>query len=104
MKLSVLERAIALGIVQKSTGDLATMKVAKDLLDELGFSEKEVKDLDMKTENGETSWLPGVTFDKEIAMGDVAKSIIVDHLKQLRKNKKLMVDHVGLCEKFGIGE
>jgi len=98
MKLSVGDRLILLGIIPQQ-GDFTTLKIVRDMRDELSFSEEEHKKLKFRQEENMTYWEEGLE-DKEINFGEKATDIITDAFKKLNDQKKLRIEHMELYEKF----
>lgn len=98
MKLSVGDRLILLGIIPQQ-GDFTTLKIVRNMRDELSFSEEEHKELKFRQEVEMTYWEKGLA-DKEINFGEKATDIIVDAFKKLNEQKKLRIEHMELYEKF----
>ena len=101
VKLNLYERVVAMSLLPKE-GSFVTLKIIRELQMELAPSEEEAKiagleDLPtggIKAEN----WF--LVVEKEIVFGDIAKALIVDALKKLDEEEKLMNDHFTLYEKF----
>jgi len=102
MKLSVNSRLILLGIIPLQ-GDFTTLKIIRDMRDELSFSEEEHKELQFRQEETMVYWEDGFE-DKEINFGEKATDIIVDAFKKLDGQKKLRIEHMELYEKFVDGK
>lgn len=105
MRLNIPERIALLNILPVE-GNIVTLKIVRDLQNDLAFSEKEIKRFKMKntrTSSGGASVLWDSDFTdetKEIEIGEVAKGIIVDALKTLDERKKLRMEMLTLYEKF----
>jgi len=98
MNMSVLERLVALSILPKE-GDYATLKILTNLRLSLSFTEEETKAWEITTgAEGRTSWREDA--EAEIPIGEKATDIIVDALKKLNRDKKLMAEGMSLYEKF----
>ena len=98
MKLSVGDRLILLGVIPQQ-GDFTTLKIVRNMRDELSFSEEEHKILKIRQEGEMMFWEEGLE-DKEINFGEKATDIIVDAFKKLNEQKKLRIEHMELYEKF----
>ena len=98
MKLSVGGRLILLGVIPQQ-GDFTTLKIVRNMRDDLSFSEEEHKKLEFRQEGEMTYWKEGLE-DKEINFGEKATDIIVDAFKKLNDQKKLRIEHMELYEKF----
>jgi len=104
MKLSVLERLLAMGILPEE-GDFVTLKVIRRGKMELSFSDEEIKKYKFETtptEDGKinTQWDSTVEQEAEIKLGSKVISLIAEGLEKLNKDKKLKEDHYTLYEKF----
>lgn len=99
MKLEVKERVILTQLLPTET-DYLTYKIVQDLRNDLGFSEKEIKDFEIRTENGQLFWNPQKAKTKEVEIGDTGMKIIAEALEELNKQKKINTDNVSLYEKF----
>jgi len=99
MKLSVLERLMAIGALP-AEGDYATLKILNQLKLSLSFSEKEYEEfgIEADAEKNQTTWkTDGVV---EIPIGEKATDILVAALKEMNKKKTLRSDMMTLYEKF----
>jgi len=104
MKLKVLERLILLNILP-SEGNYITLKIVRDLQNELSFSEDEHKLFKFETqEDGSVKWDDETEQDKDVSVGEKARQMIVDILKKIDNEKKLTLKHMSLYEKFIIEE
>lgn len=91
-------------------GNVVTLKIVRDLQNQLSFSEEEMKRFKMKntrTPDGGAF----ITWDsdfndetKDIEIGDVARGIIVEQLKMLEGRQKLRLEILDLYEKFVEGK
>ncbi len=99
MKLNVLERIIALGIMPEA-GNFATLRVMNDLRMALSLTEAEFKEFGVKQEGDQMSWNPKGAEDREVKVGEKATDILVEALEKLDKEKKLLNQHYTLYEKF----
>jgi len=103
VKLAVKERIMLLNILPKA-GDILTIKLVRELKEELSIGEAEGKTLDLKiSDQGAIQWNAEAAEkagDKGIEIGDTAKELIVKTLKELDKQKELSEDHILLWDKF----
>jgi len=99
MKLDVLERITLMQILPKES-NFVTFKILISLKSALSFNEKEYKEFGMleNKEAGTIHWKKSVP--KEIEIGEKAKDIICDALKELDKAKKLNEQTFALYDKF----
>jgi hypothetical protein len=100
MKLSIADRLTVLQILPNE-GDLTTIKIVRDLVDHLGFTEQEFKECNITIQDNQAHW------DKEIEIefefGPKALSMVVTALEKLNKENKLTVNYLPVYEKF-VGE
>ena len=101
MNLTVTERLGLLSILP-AEGNYATMRVLTELRSELGFSEADLKAANIREENGRTMWNKNGQEPKDIAIGEVARNIVVDALKAADDQKRLSDLTVPLYERFVI--
>jgi len=100
LKLSVFERINLLSILPKE-GDFTTLKIIRQLREDLSFTEEEHKALQFEVfEDGRITWNAKAAKDKDIKIGKKAESIIREKLEELNKQKKLRDEHFTLYEKF----
>ena len=99
MKLNVLQRLMLLNVLPKE-GNFVTLKIVRDLKNELSFSEEEHKKYKFVESNGRVNWNPAAEQFKEVHIGEKATDIIVEALKKLDKEKKLREGHLTVYEKF----
>jgi hypothetical protein len=100
MLLTVKERILLLQVLPKE-GDFLTQKIVRDLRSKAGLSEEDWKTYNIRTmPDGRVEW--DATKDKgtEIPVGDKAKEIICDALKDLDKQKKVTDDFMPMFDKF----
>ena len=105
VKLNLYERVVAMSLLPKE-GSFITLKIIRDLQMELAPSEEEAKIAGLENlPNGgikADNWL--LVVEKEIVFGDIAKGIIVDALKKLDEEEKLVNDHFTVYQKFMLVE
>ena len=83
-------------------GSVMTIRILRDLKDELGFSEEEVKKSKLKEVPGGVQWDAGMVakMHKDVPMGEKARDIIRESLEGLEKQKKLKLEFLDLYERF----
>ena len=99
MKLNVMERLTLLSILPKE-GNFVTLKVLRSLTSNLGLSESELKEFDVKQNDQQVTWNEKGNEEREIEIGEKATDIIVEALKKLDDEKKLTEQHFSVYEKF----
>ena len=108
MELTIAERINVLSILPEEA-NFITLKIIRDLQDEMSFSEKEIKDYDIKTQlnNGRamTGWNgEGEKAVKKCKIGEKAEDLIREELEKRNKESKLTANLFTLYEKFVIKE
>ena len=98
-KLGVKDRLVLLGILPPE-GNLATIRIVRELREALSFSETEHADLQMVQEDGQIRWEEGAVPDRPIEIGAKGQEIVRDALAKLDKDEKLTADHLALCDTF----
>jgi hypothetical protein len=97
MELSVLDRLLILNLdTLPNQGNILTMKVKQQLISDVGFSEQEFKDFNLKNEGGEVTWNPDAP-SVDITIGEQAKKILVNALD---KSESLTVNHISLYDRL----
>jgi hypothetical protein len=99
MELTILERILLLDILPKEA-NYVTLKIINDLKAELSFSEKELKDFEIKESEGRVVWASKKAELKKIEFGERTKEIICDTLKRLDESGKINNENITLYEKF----
>ena len=98
MLLSVGERLVLLSVLPVE-GNFLTLKLMRELKENLSFTEDEHKYYNFKQAEGKVEW-DNDNQEKEIPIGEKATDIVVDALKKLDEQKKLHMEHYSLYEKF----
>lgn len=99
MKLNVRERILLLNILPQET-NFVTLRIIRNLKENLSFKENELKEYEIKIEGEKVFWNLEKDNEAEIEIGEKATDIIVEALKKLDKENKLTMDFVSLYEKF----
>ena len=101
VKLNVFERIVILSLLPTET-NYTNWKIINDIKNELSLTEQEVVACEIQVlEDG--SGMTGkwdAVPEKEITFGEVTEKIVVDALKKLDAEGKLLVEHISLYEKF----
>jgi hypothetical protein len=99
IQLSVFERVILLNILPKQ-GSFNTLKILRELKEDLSFSEKENQALQFKTDAGKVEWQQEADKPKSLDFGETAIGIIKKELTDLDKKELLTEQHLSVYEKF----
>jgi hypothetical protein len=98
MLLSVGERLVLLSVLPKE-GNFITLKLVRELRENLSFSEDEHKKYKFRQEEGNVFW-ENNNDEADIKIGEKAADVIAEALKELDKQKKLKNEHYSIYEKF----
>jgi len=98
VELSVLERLILVGILP-SKGNATTLKLVRQLREELSFDEDEHELLNFIQEGENIRWNQSDTV-KDVEIGPKMMSIIVEELSSLDEKETLNSEQLALYEKF----
>jgi len=100
-KLNVPERLVLLMELPKE-GDFLTLKLIRELRENISFKEAELKEFELKTkDDGCVSWnIEKGKLEVEISIIEFGEGLIKKTLKKLDENKKLEDKHFTLYEKF----
>ena len=100
MRLSVQERFALLDLLPQQ-GDYMTLKIVRQLREELSFSEEEHEALKFSpVAEGRVTWESSADPLKEFAFGRTQERVIKDVLEKVDKAKNLKMDHFSVYEKF----
>ena len=102
MELTVLERIVLLSALPNE-GNFITLKIVRNLREELSFTEEEHKILNFKQLNDNISWDVKTNVIKDFKFGEKATDIIKESLKKLNDSNKLTEQHYSIYLKF-VGE
>lgn len=99
-ELSVMDRMVLLNILPER-GNLTTIRIVRELREELSFSESEHETMNLRQlDDGRVMWDEGKVPDKGLDIGPQAANVIRDTLEKLDKDDDLTADHLGLCDEF----
>ena len=105
MKLTVMERITLMGILPQE-GSYVTYKILSNLRQELSFSEKEIRDFEIKealvgdTGRMNITWEATKAKEKHFELGLQAISIVKTALDKLEKEGKINAQNVSVYEKY----
>ena len=103
--LNVSERISLGSSILPSENNFVTLKVVRNIKKQIGFSEEELKNFVIKTEEvdgGKTRFTWDTTKDLPVEFDFSEKSveIILESLETIGKNKRANEQHLALWEKF----
>ena len=98
-ELDLLDRLVIGGILPKEN-DIATLKIIRDLKNQIGVTEDEHKEFQLQA-NGQTfKWNKKGNIPKKFTIGEIAEQVIIKALKDLEAKKKLGEEMIETYEKF----
>lgn len=104
MEFNIKERLVLGASLQGLGGNLARLRILRKLREGFSFSEEEHKLFDLQLvgepPNQRYSWDGDKEELKEIEIGDEARKIIVERLKELNDQELLVDDHLDVIGKF----
>ena len=102
MELKIKDRLILLSLLpgEGFQGSFLTLKIIRDLQNDLGFSEEEYKTYKLTENDGKVTWDNAKEQMKEVEIGEKASSLFADALKTLSEKEKLSQAHFELYERF----
>jgi uncharacterized protein YjaG (DUF416 family) len=98
MKLGIQDRIILLNVLP-AEGDVTTLRIIRKLKEDLGFTEKELKENEIISTEGKITWKPS-DYQKDVQIGEKASDLIKDSLTELSKQKKLQEMHLNVYDLF----
>ena len=102
IELTIKERIILLQILKGMQSDIITMRVMKNVMDDVGFDSAELKEIGMEydSDTGETHWKESSESTRNFTIDE----IIFNKVKQVfvKKNEanQITLDDLDLYEKF----
>lgn len=100
MQFNVQERLLLLNSLSTVAGDLATLRIVRDLQQELGLSEEEHKSINMRIKDGRAYWEDGKIPPKEISVGPAGLDAALSMFKQMDETKTLTIEFLPLYERL----
>lgn len=100
MQFGVMERMLLLKALAGVEGNLATLRVVRDLQGELSFSEEEHKEINFRQEGTQVRWDPHNAALKEVPIGPAAMDAALFMFKKLDETQTLTLEYLPLYEKL----
>ena len=94
---------ILLGQLLPAQGSFATLRIVREMQNQLSFSEDEHKALKIREENGRLWWDQEGDAQREFSFGEKAWEIIKNALKKADAESTLTIEHLPLYETI-VGE
>ena len=97
--MGVHERLVLLNILPPE-GNLATIRIVREMREALSFSEAEHEDVQIvQADGGGVTWNQDAP-SRDIEIGAKGQEIVREALGKLDKDEKLTADHLELCDLF----
>ena len=103
IELNVIERLALLQLLPNE-GNLLTLRIVRQLREDLSFDEAEHAALQFRQEGDQLRWNVAANEDKAVPFGAKAMQLIQDKLGKMNDEGKLREEHLSLCDKFSVGE
>ncbi len=101
MELTVADRLMLAMQLGPIAADVVTLRIVRNLQEELSFSEEESEELKFEAvEGGQVKWNQDAPQTKEFDFKPAALRIIVEQLKKASASKSLTLQQLGLYDKF----
>lgn len=104
MEFTVKERLVLAALVAGQTGNISRLRILRRLAEAFSFSEEEFEKFDLQLTgeppNQRYAWRQDRQELKEIEIGDEARKIIVERLKELNAKGQLLDDHLDVIDRF----
>lgn len=98
IKLKVLDRIALLALIPNQ-GNYTLLKSTGEVRELLKFTDKEIKDLNMKQSNdGKTSWDFKKDNGKEFEISEIVIEPVKAKLIEMNNKNQLTKDHIGIYE------
>jgi hypothetical protein len=98
MELGILERISLLNSLP-AEGDVVTVRILKKLRADLGFTEEEIKEHEIKSEDNRVMWKES-DYKADIPIGEKATDIIKSAFKKLDREGKIREEMLPLYDTF----
>ena len=97
MNLSVMDRLLILNLdTLPKVGNILTMRIKQQLINEVGFKESEIKDFEIRQDGEQIKWKSDAEA-VDIEIGDEAKKLLIDALD---KSENLNENYISLYDRL----
>ena len=97
MKLSVMDRLLILNLdTLPKVGNILTMRIKQQLINEVGFKEDEIKNIEIRQDGEQIKWKSDAE-SVDIEIGDEAKKLLIDALD---KSENLNENYISLYDRL----
>jgi len=87
VELTVTDRIVLLNVLPQEA-NLTTIRIMRELRDELSFSEDEQAELEMREDDGRIFWNAETEHVKDVAIGTRARAAIITAFEELDRSGK----------------
>ena len=101
MLLDVAERLLLLDVLSRASGNLATLRVVRDLQHDVGFTDDENQALAFQYEGSVVRWQSGAAQSREFKISRSARDVVLAAIKKLDRDEALTLAHLAVFEKLG---
>lgn len=99
MKLMIEERCARLAVLPQE-GDITTLRIIRDLRNELSWTEDETKKVNLRQEGASILWDKNADEGKDIDIGAKAAELILKGFQQVSMAKTMPLAYLAVYEKF----
>jgi len=99
MKLTTIDR-LAFAVLYPKESNLITQVLIKDIDDKVKLTQKEIKDIGLKIENGNYTWNKDKEKPLVINFTDQELDLLIDRVNSLDKENKISLNLVDICLKI----
>ena len=97
MNLSVMDRLLILNLdTLPKVGNILTMRIKQQLINEVGFKADEIKNFEIRQEGDQIKWKSDAE-SVDIEIGDEAKKLLIDALD---KSENLNENYISLYDRL----
>ncbi len=97
MNLSVMDRLLILNLdTLPKVGNILTMRIKQQLINEVGFKEDEIKNFEIRQDGEQIKWKSDAEA-VDIEIGDEAKKLLIDALD---KSENLNENYISLYDRL----
>lgn len=91
MELSIMERLLILNLdTLPKVGSILTMKIKQQLINDVSFNEDEIKDYNIRQEDGNVKWNQNAP-SKEVEIGEQASKLLIEALDNSKNLNELYI-------------
>lgn len=100
MQFNVQERLLLLSSLSTVAGNLATLRIVRDLQLELGLSEEEHTASNLREKDGRVFWDENKIPPKEISIGPAGLDAALSMFEKMDETKTLTIEYLPLYERL----